>query len=65
MDEKAKRLRGKIIWCVALTFLMGFLGGAIGQYAGAPFYFGFFCGFVLAGLVSLFVLAAHLSGPPA
>lgn len=65
MDEKTKQLRGKMIRCVAITFLMGFLGGGIAQYVGAPFYFGFFAGFVLAGLISLFVLAAHLSGPPA
>jgi hypothetical protein len=65
MDEGAKRLRAKLIWCAVSMVLSGAAGGGAALLIGVPdaFYLGFFTGFVLAGLISLFVLAVHFSPP--
>lgn len=47
-----------IITLLALAF--GGLGGYLGTILTAPFYFGFGFGFVLVGMIGMFVLAAHI-----
>jgi len=49
-----------ILWTV-VSFVMGVIGGYIGVYLTAPFYFGFFMTFVLTGLIALFALAVHVT----
>lgn len=53
-----------ILWFVA-SLVAGVAAGQGGVvWAEAPFYFGFFVGFVLVGLSGLFALAADVAGPP-
>ena len=61
--DKARRVRLTLIWGTALSLVFGAASGGVGVYFGAPFYAGFFSGFVLAGLVAMFVLAVHLVPP--
>ena len=54
---------GKRVLIISIASLaVGALGGYLGTLLTAPFYFGFFFGFVLAGLIGLFVLAAQVDG---
>ena len=54
---------GKRVLIISFASLaVGALGGYLGTMLTAPFYFGFFFGFVLAGLIGLFVLAAQVDG---
>ncbi len=46
----------------AISLLVGAIGGYLGTILTAPFYFGFFFGFVLSGLIGMFALAAHIDG---
>jgi hypothetical protein len=41
---------------------VGGLCGYLGTILTAPFYFGFFFGFVLTGLIGMFALAAYIDG---
>lgn len=52
----------RILIITVLSFLFGTIGGYLGTILTAPFYFGFFFGFVLTGLIGMFVLAAHVDG---
>ncbi len=47
-------------WLIAMG-IVGFGSGVLSERLGAPFYFGFFFGFTLTGMIALFVLAARLS----
>jgi len=52
----------RILIITAVSLAFGGLCGYLGTILTAPFYFGFFFGFVLVGLIGMFVLAAQLGG---
>ena len=47
-----------------VSMVLGVVGGFVAVALSAPFYFGFFIGFTLSGLSTLFAIAASVSGPP-
>ena len=58
-----KRSNRVLIVGTILSFAIGVVSGWAGQLLNTPFYFGFFFGFTLSGLITLFWLAAVISGP--
>ena len=56
-----KRANRVLIVGPVVTLLLGIGGGWVGGFLGAPFYFGFFFTFTLAGLIAMFWLAAVIS----
>lgn len=52
----------RVLIITILSFAFGGLCGYLGTILTAPFYFGFFFGFVLTGLIGMFALAAHIDG---
>jgi hypothetical protein len=64
MTESPKKpgmsFRAKALLWTALSLILGGIGGEVGVFLGAPFYFGFFFVFVLTGMSGLFALAAHI-----
>lgn len=54
-------LLAKVILWTVLSFGLGALAGWIGTFFDAPFYFGFFFGWVLVGLTGMFVVAVHVA----
>ncbi len=59
--KEMKRANRVLIVGVILSILLAVGGGLAGGWLGAPFYFGFFCTFTLAGLITMFWLAAVIS----
>ena len=59
-----KRSNRVLIVGSILTLLLGIGGGWAGEWLNAPFYFGFFTTFTLAGLITMFWLAAVISDTP-
>jgi uncharacterized protein (DUF58 family) len=55
-------MKKRILIITASSLAVGVLGGYLGTILTAPFYFGFFFAFVLAGLIGLFALAAMVEG---
>lgn len=61
--KDAVRVGKRVAIYSALSVLAGIVGGLVGmRWFEAPFYFGFFFAFVLAGMTGLFALAAHIEG---
>lgn len=52
----------RILITTAIALVIGGIGGYLGTILTAPFYFGFFFGFTLTGLIGMFALAAHIDG---
>ncbi len=60
MMPPKRSIIARLIWYVVFSVGFGVLGGLAGAYLTAPFYFGFFLGFVLVGLICLFELAVFI-----
>ena len=52
----------RVLIITVISFAVGGLCGYLGTILTAPFYFGFFFGFVLTGLIGMFALAAYIDG---
>ncbi|MBC7808226.1 MAG: hypothetical protein H7145_19005 [Akkermansiaceae bacterium] len=50
----------RVLIITILSLAFGGLCGYLGTILTAPFYFGFFFGFVLTGLIGMFALAAQI-----
>ncbi len=50
----------KVLIITLLSLAFGVVGGYLGTILTAPFYFGFGFGFVLVGMIGMFVLAAQI-----
>ena len=60
MMPPARHTKFRLLWYCVISLACGIAGGYVGEYYTAPFYFGFFLGFVFAGLISMFELAVFI-----
>lgn len=50
----------RVLVITLVSLAVGVAGGFVGIYLTAPFYFGFFLGLTLAGMIGMFALAAMI-----
>ena len=60
MMPPARSTIARLLWYCVISTVCGVIGGFAGVYLTAPFYFGFFLGFTLAGLICMFELAVFI-----